>query len=211
MPKTRRPPPPDATDPPTAADRFDIGGRLLAMRRAAGLSQRQLAERAGVPHAQISFIEQNRSSPSIVTLRKVLGGLNLTLADFFDAERAAPAGPFFALEDLVDLTSKTALSGLSSQQGRMAFLQVGDARKHNLQILHETYEPGADTGEVMLEHFSNEGGVVVEGALEVTVGAETRVLRPGDSYLFDSRLPHRFRNVHEGRTVVVSACTPPYL
>jgi transcriptional regulator with XRE-family HTH domain len=188
------------------SDRFDIGGRLLAMRRAAGLSQRQLAERAGVPHAQISFIEKNRSSPSIATLRRVLEGLSLTLADFFDPERAAPEGPFFGPDDLLDLTSKAPVS-----IGRMALRQVGDAHKHNLQILHETYESGADTGEAMLEHFSNEGGVVVEGALEVTVGGRSRILRPGDSYLFDSRLPHRFRNVHEGRTVVVSACTPPYL
>ena len=190
---------------------LDIGGRLLAMRKAAGLSQRQLAARAGVPHAQISFIEQNRSSPSIATFRKVLGGLNLTLADFFEAERAAPSGSFFSPEDLLDLTSKAPVDGAPGCPGPMAFRQVGDARKHNLQILHETYEVGADTGEAMLEHFSNEGGVVIEGALEVTVGGERRVLHPGDSYLFDSRIPHRFRNVHDGRTFVVSACTPPYL
>ncbi len=190
---------------------FDIGARLLAMRKAARLSQRQLAERAGVPHAQISFIEQNKSSPSVATLRKVLSGLGLSLADFFDAERAAPPGPFFGVNELIDLTSKIPASGALNPEGRLTFRQVGDARKHNLQILHEVYEKGADTGEVMLEHFSNEGGVVLEGALELTVGDETRVLRPGESYLFDSRIPHRFRNAHEGRTVVVSACTPPYL
>lgn len=190
---------------------FDIGARLLAMRRAAGLSQRQLAEKAGVPHAQISIVETNRSSPSISTLRKILSGLSLTMADFFDGERAAPEGPFFAEGDLIDLTSKLPVTGAQDAMGRMSFRQIGDARRHNLQMLHEIYEPGADTGETRLEHFSNEGGFVIEGALEVTVGDEVRVLRPGESYLFDSRLPHRFRNVHDGRTVVISACTPPYL
>lgn len=190
---------------------FDIGARLLAMRKAAGLSQRQLAERAGVPHAQISVIEQNRSSPSVSTLRKVLNGLSLTLADFFEQERQAAEGPFFSDEDLIDLTSKLPVSSGADFTGRLALRQIGDARRHNLQILHEVYEKGADTGETMLEHFSNEGGYVIEGALELTVGDQVRVLLPGDSYLFDSRLPHRFRNVHDGRTVVVSACTPPYL
>lgn len=190
---------------------FDIGARLLAMRKAAGLSQRQLAERAGVPHAQISIVETNRSSPSVSTLRKILSGLNLTLADFFDTERAAPEGPFFGAEELIDLTSKFPVTGGQDATGRMSFRQIGDAWKHNLQILHEIYEPEADTGETRLEHFSNEGGFVVEGALEVTVGDQVRVLGPGESYLFDSRIPHRFRNVHEGRTVVISACTPPYL
>lgn len=190
---------------------FDIGARLLAMRKAAQLSQRLLAERAGVPHAQISIIEQNKSSPSIATLRKILTGLNLTMADFFESERTAPEGPFFGPEDLQDLTSKLPASGVTDQQGRIAFRQIGDAKRHNLQILHEVYEIGADTGENMLEHFSSEGGYVLEGALELTVGAAIRVLYPGDSYLFDSREPHRFRNAHDGRTVVVSACTPPYL
>ena len=145
---------------------FDIGARLFAMRKAAQLSQRQLAERAGVPHAQISIIEQNKSSPSIATLRKILSGLNLSMGDFFEGERAAPEGPFFHPEDLLDLTSKLPASGVTDQQGRMAFRQIGDARRHNLQILHEVYEKGADTGENMLDHFSTEGGYVIEGALE---------------------------------------------
>jgi Predicted transcriptional regulators len=190
---------------------FDIGARLKIMRSAAELSQRQLAERAGVPHAQISIIEQNKSSPSIATLRKILSGLNVTMADFFDSERWAPAGPFFGPDDLLDLTGKAHVLGPSDPTGRMSFRQIGDAHRHNLQILHEIYEKGSDTGETRLEHFSNEGGYVIEGALEVSVGDEVRVLHAGDSYLFDSRIPHRFRNVHDGRTVVISACTPPYL
>jgi mannose-6-phosphate isomerase-like protein (cupin superfamily) len=89
--------------------------------------------------------------------------------------------------------------------------QVGDARLHNLQILHETYEPGADTGEELLEHPANEGGIVIAGELEITVGDKVSVLKAGDSFLFDSRQPHRFRNISDRPAIVVSACTPPYL
>ena len=32
---------------------------------------------------------------------------------------------------------------------------------------------------------------------------------PGDGYLFDSRLPHRFRNASGAPCEIVSACTPP--
>ncbi len=190
---------------------FDIGARLLSMRKAANLSQRQLAERADMPHAQISVIEQNKSSPSVSTLRKILSGLDMTMADFFDSERRTPTGPFFGAGDLQDLTGKLHALDTTDPTGRMSFRQIGDARRHNLQLLHEVYETGADTGESRLAHFSNEGGFVIEGALEVSVGDDVRVLGPGESYLFDSRIPHRFRNVHGGRTVVISACTPPYL
>ncbi|TKT69724.1 cupin domain-containing protein [Aquamicrobium sp. LC103] len=192
-------------------EQFDIGARLRVMRGASGLSQRQLAERAGVPHAQISNVEKNKVSPSISTLRKILSGLGVSMADFFEPERQLPAGPFFAADELVDLTSKVAVNAIGDGNGTMFFRQIGDARNHNLQILHEVYEPDADTGETLLQHASSEGGYVVEGELEVTVGDEVRVLRTGEAYLFDSRVPHRFRNVSRSRTVVISACSPPYL
>ncbi len=190
---------------------FDIGARLKVLRTAAGLSQRELAARAGVPHAQISIIEKNKSSPSIATLRKILGGLDVSMSDFFEDDQRKRLGPFFGVDDLKDLTSRVTARAIDNGNGRLTLRQIGDARAYNLQILHEIYEPGADTGESMLAHFSTEGGYVVEGELELTVGDEVRVLKAGESYLFDSRLPHRFRNPSDGATIVISACTPPYL
>lgn len=194
-----------------ADDEFDLGARLKAMRLGAEMSQRQLAEQAGVPHAQISILEQNKSSPSVSTLRKILGGLGVSMADFFEPERPAQEGPFFGAGQLLDLTSKLWISADDRPVGRIALKQIGDARAHNLQILHETYEPGADTGETYLQHRSTEGGIVVAGEVEVTVGNEVQVLKAGESYLFDSRVPHRFRNLSDEIAVVISACTPPYL
>jgi transcriptional regulator with XRE-family HTH domain len=191
--------------------KFDVGARLRSLRAAAGLSQRQVALRAGIPHAQISVVEQNKSSPSVATLRKILGGLNVSMADFFEEDRPGPEGPFFGSDQLIDLTSRLFASKSVEPRGGMAFRQIGDARRHNLQILHEIYEPAADTGETRLQHFSSEGGIVIEGELEVTVGDDIRVLKAGESYLFDSRIPHRFRNISDRLTIVVSACSPPYL
>ncbi len=51
--------------------------------------------------------------------------------------------------------------------------------------------------------------MVLSGLVEVTVGSQKRVLKPGDGYYFDSRLPHRFRNVFDGQSEIISAVTPP--
>jgi mannose-6-phosphate isomerase-like protein (cupin superfamily) len=51
--------------------------------------------------------------------------------------------------------------------------------------------------------------VVVAGEVEVTVGEQVRVLRAGEGYYFESRVPHRFRNLGESDAVIVSANTPP--
>jgi transcriptional regulator with XRE-family HTH domain len=79
----------------------------------------------------------------------------------------------------------------------------------NIQILHEHYQRGADTGKLALEHPGEEGGVVIRGRLKVTVGDERHVLGPGDAYYFDSRRLQHFRNVGTECCEVVSACTPP--
>lgn len=190
---------------------MDVGARLKEMRIGAGLSQRGLAERAGVPHGQISLVETNNSSPSVASLRKILGGFPITMSEFFEPEHNDLDEVFHKADELVDLTSHIGGSAIENGRAPIILRQVGNARAHNLQIMHESYAPGADTGATMLEHVAHEGGIVLSGELEVSVGTRKRVLRAGDSYLFDSRMPHRFRNIGKEEAVVISACSPPYL
>lgn len=70
-------------------------------------------------------------------------------------------------------------------------------------------QPGSDTGVEMYRHEAEEGGVVINGKVQLTVGGKTYVLGPGDAYDFNSRLPHRFRNIGDEVCEIVSACTPP--
>jgi len=178
---------------------FDLGQRLRELRERQGLSQRALAKRAGVSHGVISLIEQNKTSPSVGLLKKVLDGVPVSLASFFEEPTGQRERVFFAAAELTEIAG-----------GRISYRQVGrDLSGRSLQILHERYAPGADTGEAMLRHAAEEGGVVVRGRLEVTVGGQRRVLEAGDAYYFDSRQPHRFRNIGEEEAEVVSACSPP--
>lgn len=178
---------------------FDLGERLKTVREMYGLSQRELAKRAGVTNGLISLIEQNRTSPSVGSLKKVLDGLPIAFSDFFAADIPLQPQAFFRADELVDLT-----------EGEVSYRQVGgDLRGRAVQMLHERYQPGADTGRTPLSHRGEECGIVVKGAIELTVGGKKKVLGPGDAYYFDSRLPHRFRNVGDEECELVSACSPP--
>jgi mannose-6-phosphate isomerase-like protein (cupin superfamily) len=77
-----------------------------------------------------------------------------------------------------------------------------------MPMLHESYAVGADSGEAFF-HSAQEAGVVIRGAIEIAVDGQSRALREGDGYYFDSRLPHRFRNLAKGKSEIVSAITPP--
>ena len=181
------------------ATQIDIGGRLRHLRMLHGLSQRELAKRAGVTNSTISLIESNATNPSVGALKRILDGIPIGLAEFFAFEPERPRKAFYAAEELVEIG-----------KGGVSYRQVGESMfGRGLQILKECYQPGADTGKVPLAHEGEEGGVVISGRLEVTVEDERRVLGPGDAYYFESRRPHRFRCVGPTPCEVISACTPP--
>ncbi len=89
------------------------------------------------------------------------------------------------------------------------YFLVGQRRpQRQMCILREVMPPGTDTGESMLAHEGEEGGVIVQGTIEVTVGDRVRVLGPGEAYYFESRIPHRFHNIGDQDAILVSANTP---
>jgi transcriptional regulator with XRE-family HTH domain len=61
------------------AVRTVAAGLLLMAREEAGLSQRELAERAGVAQSEIARIESGNREPSIPTLQRILAGAGVEL------------------------------------------------------------------------------------------------------------------------------------
>jgi len=178
---------------------LDVGSRLKAARKKMGLSQRMLARRSGVSNGTISLIEQNKISPSVASLKRLLDTVSMSLGEFFDDEDLPRDKRFFRAEELTEYGS-----------GDVLFRQVGaNVPNRKLQIMRERYLPKADTGELMLGHPGEEGGIVLSGEIEVTVGQDTALLSAGDGYYFDSNIPHRFRNLGDEDCEIVSVCTPP--
>ena len=177
-----------------------VGAKLKALRTRRGLGMRELAARSGVSHSAISLIERERMSPSVDTLGAILAALGATLSSYFaDLESGSPSHPFYRGETLVEI----------GRPDRISYRLIGmDYPNRRMLMLTERYAPGAVT-EPSIAHRAEEAGIVIQGAVEVTVGARTAVLRQGDAYYFDSQQPHRFRNVDPGVSEIVSAITPP--
>lgn len=178
---------------------MDVGERLRQLRKQYGFSQRELARQAGVTNGTISQIELGRASPSVGSLKRILDCMGVSLASFFTLETEPAGQVFYTHDQLPDLGN-----------AQIALRLVGARQPdRKLSVLHEIYQPGADTGPERLCHDGEEAGVVVRGQIELTVGAETRLLGPGDAYYFESRVPHRFRNPGNVEAAIVSANTPP--
>ncbi|MFB6421559.1 cupin domain-containing protein [Bradyrhizobium tunisiense] len=183
----------------TNAVNGEIGARLRYVRQRKQLSQRALARRAGVVNSTISLIESGQANPSVGALKRILGAIPISLAEFFSLREEDTEQIFFKNDELTEIG-----------KGGISYLQIGhNMASRSLQIIKETYRPGSDTGIVRLSHDGEEGGVIICGCLEVTVDDQQRILGPGDAYYFSSRRPHRFRCIGGEPCEVISACTPP--
>jgi len=178
----------------------DVGERLKTIREIKGLSQRELAKKAGVTNSTISMIEKNGVSPSVSSLKKVLSGIPISIGDFFtlDLDNLQPEQVVYPVAEQPELGS----DGVSLRLVGAGF------KGRIMDVMHETYPPGADTGAEMLQHEGEEGGVVIRGEVELTVGLEVYQLKAGDGYYFSSNRPHRFRNLSDQDCEIVSANPP---
>ncbi len=172
----------------------DIGGRLREIRTKLGLSQRELADRAGLTNGMISLIETNKASPTVASLIKVLNAIPMSVVDFFQTDEADAKKVFFSVDEQTDIGSNNV----------KLMLVGGKNAGGQIEVIHETYPPGTDTGREMMSHEGEEGGFVVRGEIEVTIGRETRVLKAGEAYFFQTETPHRFRNIGDEVCEIVS-------
>lgn len=177
-----------------------IGTKLKKLRNRRRLSIRALALRTGVAHSTISLIERDRISPSIDTLGAIVDSLGTTLTTFFSkSDVELMPQPFYSAEDLLEIGTTDKIS----------HQMIGsNFPERQMLVLKETYSPGA-VSEVNLTHKAEEAGIVLTGKVKVSVGEQSKILKPGEAYYFDSQIPHTFENLSNDESVIFSAITPP--
>jgi transcriptional regulator with XRE-family HTH domain len=82
-----------------------VGERIRALRKAAGLSQERLAERAGLHYTYIGAVERAERNVTLDTLVRIANGLGVAVGDFFpstNATRSAQVARILAGLELSD-------------------------------------------------------------------------------------------------------------
>jgi len=178
---------------------LDLGARLKFIREHNGLSQRELAKRAGVPHSSISMIEQGQNSPSINSLAKILGGIPMSIAQFFSCDMQLLDRHILRAEDLL-AQQRTFSNKFFIQSIPLKGLAT------TAQFERVLYAPNADTGET--PHYSAKAisGFIATGNLELTINAEVSLLSSGDAFVLSHMQPYRLRNPSLDVDCIVLIC-----
>jgi transcriptional regulator with XRE-family HTH domain len=181
---------------PQVPQPFDIGARLLVLRQERGLSQRELARRAGITNANLSMIEQGRVSPSITTLEKVLVVLELPLPEFFSSTIASSA----------EIFSRDSLT-LIKRGGSEYRLLPPPGDSDAPQLAQQTLAPGATSIGTWLGRKTWISGLVQSGELNLWLDGCSHSLHPGDGFQFHLKRPHKFSNETDTPVLVLLGVT----
>ncbi len=165
----------------------DLGKRLRELRKERHLSLKELCARAQLSVAMLSHIERNQTNPSLKMLEKICVGLGVEMANLFPTQTADPTG-----EDAF-VVRADARASLALPHGVTKQL-LSPAHKKTLELFVLKVAPKGSSGAEPLTRTGEKAGLLLQGQIRLTVGARSFDIEAGDSFLFDSGLPHRFFN-----------------
>ncbi|MDR3045738.1 MAG: cupin domain-containing protein [Desulfovibrio sp.] len=178
-----------------------LGAQIRMLRKARGMTLRELADKAGCSESMLSKVENGKGNPSINVLHNISRALDTNMGSLFLPE---------ARSGVVQRKGERHLAQLLGGEGRGIILEYLSPHQpgHVLQAHIHIVEPGGSTNGT-ISHEGEEVGYVLEGELELTVEDQVHLLKEGDSFFFDSALPHAFRNPGAATVRVIWVNTPP--
>jgi len=168
---------------------IDVGQRLKHLREERKISMRSLARASGLSANALSMIERGLTSPSVSTLNKLSGALEVPVTAFFRVEPERMPVVFLKAHQRARVPFSRGLwEGLGGEMfdGRIEAFMV-------------TLESGASSGPHGMLHTGSEFVFCLRGTVLYEVNGETYLLEAGDSLIFGAQQLHRWRN--SGTTV----------
>lgn len=176
-----------------------IGPKLRHLRRDMGCTLEKVAENTGIAVSLLSTFERTSQGLSVKALHD--------LAEFYGTTIAVLTGQAETdeRESLVRNGEWTAWPPTSSG----VTVQNLTADRRQMECHRFQLAPGASS-EGAYSHAGEEFLHVLAGRLEIVLDNDQFFdLGQGDSFYFESRRPHSWRNTHDGETVLLWINTPP--
>jgi transcriptional regulator with XRE-family HTH domain len=169
-----------------------VGSKLRAVREERGLSQRELAQHAGISTNAVSLIERDENSPSVSTLQNLAAALNVKMSYFFD-DHAPTQILHVKAENRPAISSKgVQIEGLD-----------GKLNYQEMEPFLISLEPNSGIGERQVVHTGHEMVYCLSGNVEYLIDGKIYSLEAGDFLLFEAHLPHLWRNVTDENAVIL--------
>ncbi len=167
--------------------KYKLGAQLRAIRKKRNLTGKMVAEKASLSTSLLSQIENNRISPSLDTLLKLLEVYGISPNEFFKNYETDSTVEIIKKEERDIFYRKSSkyekLCGNTQNKGKYSF---------NAFFLE--LEPGSTRGDHKNGHIGRELGIVVSGKANLIYGEKEYEIDKGDTVSFFSQIPHVLKN-----------------
>jgi transcriptional regulator with XRE-family HTH domain len=194
----------DDAAPAKNIDDLQIGAKLRHARKIQGLRLIDLAKTIGCSESLLSKVENEQVRPSLKILHRLASELHTSIGALF---AGASDDDRIVMRRAERPVIRTSAIGRPDSAGVHLECLIPDPANRLLYGSIHIVEPGGESGG-FIEHKGEEVGYVLEGELELIVDGTSYHLYPGDSFFFDSNLPHGYRNPGRVTTRVVWVNTP---
>lgn len=185
---------------PQSAPESHEGADIRSLRKARGMTLNELCEALGRSVGWLSQVERGQTTPSIPDLKSIAAIFKVPVSFFF-RHSDAPENE----RGWIVRAGSRAMMG-SPEDGLKEELLSPDI-SGDFEMIRSVFAPGA-MRELMPARDTQDGGFVVSGELELTIGSQTYHLKTGDSFQFD-RQPYGWRNTGSEPAVVIWIISPP--
>lgn len=167
------------SNPPNSLD--EVALRLKLIRGIYGISQRELAKRAGVTNSSISMIELGQVSPSVQSLERILSAIPISLSNFFSFQSV----------------SSVRIARISQESEKQSSITNDIFFKASDQLFSRTIAiPRGITSDLSVMAY-DVCGVVVAGQVELKSIGVTESLVIGSMFYIPAHQLHQFNNPGE--------------
>jgi transcriptional regulator with XRE-family HTH domain len=177
---------------------MDIGVKIKQQRKKMGLSLRDLAEKVDLTASFLSQIERDIASPSIESLRKISQALNVPVFYFlFEQDGPSP------------VVRKNQRRTMTLPESSITYQLLTPNAERKMELIIGEIDP--QDGALPLIHYqqTEECIYVLQGLLEVTLGAEVYLLEAGDTIYFEGPMLQNLAVRGREKVRYLSAITPP--
>jgi transcriptional regulator with XRE-family HTH domain len=163
-----------------------LGSKLRFIRDERGLSQRDLAQKAGISTNSVSLIERDENSPSEATLQALATALSVKMSYFFDDDEPQSV-----------LHVKSGKRPVITNKGVQIEGIGGELKRQEMEPFLITLEPHSGSGDRQVVHTGHEFVYCLQGQVEYIIDGNIHALDEGDFLLFEAHLPHIWRNTSD--------------
>jgi transcriptional regulator with XRE-family HTH domain len=173
-----------------------LGTRLQALRRARGLTRREVATAVGVSASFLGMVERGETDMSLARFTRLTGFLGVSVADLL-SDDPSPAPP-----DVRAIASSPAI-----ERGEGVDYRI--IRREHPQLVAVTLAPGARFADVR-SHRGEDIWIVTAGTPTFIYGSELYAVEAGNTVIFPGVVEHGVMNRTDEPASLIAVCSISY-